>query len=69
MKAYLRYELGSTFGVVTSSPAIAYDRTGKLVITAALENIAVWNVRQGTLVRSACSDVSLCLSIASACVC
>ena len=50
VKAYLRYEAGSTFGVLTSNAAIAYDQSGKLVITAALENVAVWNIRQGTLV-------------------
>ncbi len=51
VKAYLRYELSSTFGVVTSNSALVQDITGKLVVTAALENVAVWNLRQGTLVN------------------
>lgn len=50
VKAYLRYDLASTFGVVTSNSNVVYDHTGKLVITAALENVNVWNVKQGTLV-------------------
>lgn len=51
VKAYLRYELSSTFGVVTSNSALVHDNSGKFVVTAALENVAVWNIRQGTLVR------------------
>jgi len=50
VKAYLRYELNATFGVVTSNTALVHDNSGKLVVTAALENVAVWNLRQGTLV-------------------
>ena len=50
VKAYLRYELSSTFGVVTSNSALLHDTTGNLVVTAALENVAIWNLRQGTLV-------------------
>lgn len=58
VKAYLRYDLASTFGVVTSNSNVVYDHTGKLVITAALENVNVWNVKQGTLVGTAglCMD-------------
>ncbi|EIE21123.1 transducin family protein [Coccomyxa subellipsoidea C-169] len=51
VKAYLRYELSNTFGVVTSNSALVHDNSGKSVVTAALENVAVWNIRQGTLVR------------------
>lgn len=50
VKAYLRYESNATFGVVTSNAALVHDNSGKLVVTAALENVAVWNLRQGTLV-------------------
>ena len=50
VKAYLRYDLASTFGVVASNSNVVYDHTGKLMITASLENIAIWNVKQGTLV-------------------
>lgn len=50
VKAYLRYELNKSFGVVTSGSALDGDRSGKLAITAANENLALWNFRQGTLV-------------------
>lgn len=50
VKAYLRYELSNTFGVINSSANLVYDHTGKQVVSAALENINVWNARQGTLV-------------------
>ena len=52
VKAYLRYELSNTFGVINSNANLVYDHTGKLVISTALENINVWNARQGILVRS-----------------
>lgn len=50
VKAYLRYELSKPFGVVTSGSALDADRSGKLAIAAANENVALWNLRQGTLV-------------------
>ena len=50
VKAYLRYELSESFGVVTSGSALEGDSSGKLVISAANENLALWNLRQGTLV-------------------
>ncbi len=50
MKAYLRYEPAATFGVVASS-AVEFDATGKQVLSAALENVAVWSIKQGALVR------------------
>ncbi|CAL5229844.1 g13253 [Coccomyxa viridis] len=48
VKAYLRYELGKSFGVVTSGTALDGDSSGKLAITAVHENISLWNLRQGT---------------------
>ena len=50
VKAYLRYELTDTFGVVASNSNIAYDTTGKQVFTASLESLAIWNVKQGSQV-------------------
>ena len=50
VKAYLRYELGKSFGVVTSGTALDGDSSGKLAITAVHENIVLWNLRQGTQV-------------------
>ena len=50
VKAYLRYELSTSFAVVTSGSDLDGDSSGKLVISAANENLALWNLRQGTLV-------------------
>lgn len=52
VKAYLRYDLANTFGVVASNSNVVYDHTGKLIITACLENVCLWNVKQGTLVKT-----------------
>ena len=51
VKAYLRYEHCSTFGVIASgaSPPV-YDASGKHVLTSALENVSVWSIKQGSLV-------------------
>lgn len=50
VKAYLRYEHSGVFGVISSNSNVLYDASGKQVITGALENIAFWNIRQGTQV-------------------
>eukprot|EP00903_Cladosiphon_okamuranus_P011942 g11216.t1 len=51
-KTYLRYELSETFGIVASPQSNAvYDSTGNLAISAALHEVAVWNLRQCSLVR------------------
>ncbi|CAM9420247.1 unnamed protein product [Hapterophycus canaliculatus] len=51
-KTYLRYELSETFGIVASPQSNAvYDSTGNLAISAALHDVAVWNLRQCSLVR------------------
>jgi hypothetical protein len=50
VKAYLRYEFSSAFGVITSSANPTYDASGKLLFTASLESISVWNAKQGGLV-------------------
>ncbi|CAN0181823.1 unnamed protein product, partial [Ectocarpus sp. 12 AP-2014] len=51
-KTYLRYELSETFGVVASPQSnVVYDSTGNLAISAALHEVAVWNLRQCSLVR------------------
>lgn len=52
--SYLRYELQSSFGVISSpAPQISLLTTdqGKVGITAALESVCVWNLRQGTLIQ------------------
>jgi U3 small nucleolar RNA-associated protein 12 len=50
VKAYLRYEFTGAFGVITSGAPSCWDASGKLLITSALENVAIWNVKQGTQV-------------------
>lgn len=53
VKAYLRYEAAATFGVVASTAAnVALDASGKLLVSAALENVLVWNIRQGAAVSA-----------------
>ena len=48
VKAYLRYEHARAFGVVASPEASpVYDASGKHLVTAALERLAVWDVRRG----------------------
>jgi hypothetical protein len=39
--------------VITSGCAPFYDAAGKLLISAALENVIVWNVKQGSQVGAA----------------
>jgi hypothetical protein len=51
VKAYLRYELAHSWGVITSKSSVCYDRNGKLFFTASLERVSVWDVKQATLVR------------------
>eukprot|EP00879_Flechtneria_rotunda_P014523 GHRR01015177.1.p1 GENE.GHRR01015177.1~~GHRR01015177.1.p1 ORF type:complete len:678 (+),score=232.06 GHRR01015177.1:75-2036(+) len=52
VKAYLRYEHSGAFGVISSSANILYDASGKQLFTGALENILLWNIRQGSQVAS-----------------
>lgn len=51
VKAYLRYEHSASFGVITAGAALAYDPQTHLLAAAALEDVALWNIKQGTLVR------------------
>ncbi|GFH21363.1 uncharacterized protein HaLaN_18652, partial [Haematococcus lacustris] len=50
VKAYLRYEPAATFGIITSGAQPCYDASGKLLITAALESVVVWNIKQASQV-------------------
>ncbi|KAJ7550174.1 hypothetical protein O6H91_07G086600 [Diphasiastrum complanatum] len=53
VKAYLRYDQADAFGVVVSSDAnICYDNSGKLLVAGALEQLKVWNVKQGRAVHA-----------------
>ncbi len=50
VKAYLRYVHSASFGVISGAGALAYDAQTRLLAAAALEDVALWNVKQGTLV-------------------
>ena len=50
VKAYLRYEFAKSFGVITSNSNILFSADGKSIVSSALENVALWNVKQGNLV-------------------
>ena len=50
VKAYLRYDFTGAFGVITNSANPEFDATGKQIITGALENALIWNIKQGTQV-------------------
>jgi U3 small nucleolar RNA-associated protein 12 len=53
VKAYLRYELAGSWGVIASANCnVCYDRSGKHLLSAALENVSVWNVKQAVLVSA-----------------
>ena len=60
VQAYLRYEQAASFGVICSNSSVVYDRTGRLLITAALESIAIWNIKQCTLVRPTGQHRTVC---------
>ncbi|KAG7582840.1 WD40-repeat-containing domain [Arabidopsis suecica] len=53
VKAYLRYEAASSFGVISSVDSnITYDSTGKHVLAPALEKVGIWHVRQGVCTKT-----------------
>ncbi len=54
VKAYLRYDFASSYGVVTSAANPEFDASGKRLISSSLENISIWNIKQGELVRRRC---------------
>ena len=52
VKTYLRYAAAGAFGVVASPGAnVLFDASGKLLVCAALDKAALWNAKQGALVR------------------
>lgn len=52
VKAYLRYDLTDTFGVITSAANVLLLHGGKTAVAASLENVSIWNTKQGTQVRA-----------------
>ena len=58
MKSYLRYEPRKAFGVIASpSCNVAFDFSGNLAITAGIQDLNVWNLRQGTQIANLDSNV------------
>ena len=51
VKAYLRYEFTGAFGVISSNASPVFDASGKTLFTGSLENVSLWNIKQGNLVR------------------
>ncbi|KAL6777188.1 hypothetical protein ACKKBF_B20505 [Auxenochlorella protothecoides x Auxenochlorella symbiontica] len=52
VKAYLRYELASSWGVLASNSDICYTHDGAHLVTAALENVNIWNVKRALVVKT-----------------
>jgi len=49
VKAYLKYKEFATFGVIASHAAgIVYDQQAHHIISPALEDVLVWNIKKGT---------------------
>lgn len=59
VKSYLRYEPALSFGVIASVEGnIAYDSSGKHLLTPALEKVGVWHVRQGICTKTLAPSTS-----------
>lgn len=59
VKSYLRYEPAISFGVIVSVEGnIAYDSSGKHLLTPALEKVGVWHVRQGICTKTLAPSTS-----------
>jgi U3 small nucleolar RNA-associated protein 12 len=53
MKSYLRYAPSHSFGAICSPSSNAiFDFSGNLILTAAVEEVCVWNARQASKVSS-----------------
>jgi hypothetical protein len=51
MKSYYRYVPDQSLGVISSPDCNAiFDSTGKLAFTGNIQKVAVWNLRQASLV-------------------
>ena len=67
VKAYLRYEQASpVLGLVVSADAnVSFDHSAKLLLAGALENLMVWNLKQGrclhALAPSSSASSSSCM--------
>lgn len=52
VKSYLRYEREGSFGVIAALEGnVIYDKSGRFALAPALQDVVVWNLRQGNKVR------------------
>ncbi|KAF9435125.1 hypothetical protein BGZ76_006854 [Entomortierella beljakovae] len=52
VKAYQRYTPRTTFGVISSGNSnILYDADGKYAISPTLEDVSIWDIKKGELIR------------------
>lgn len=52
VKAYLRYEPTRTFGIINSFAGnCVFDHSAKLSVTAALEDVVIWDLKKGQMVQ------------------
>lgn len=59
VKAYLRYELAGSWGVINSPGCnVCYDRSGRHLLTASLENVSVWNIKQAVVAKTLTPPIS-----------
>jgi len=70
-KTYLRYQLREAFGVISGSPSassvMAVYNNGKTVLSACLENINIWNLKQGSL-EASLTEVGNTAQVSSICM-
>lgn len=50
VKAYLRYDETSSWGVIAGNSDACYTRDGRHLVTAALEDVCIWDVKTATVV-------------------
>jgi len=57
VKAYLRYEAQDAFGTVVSNGSNSvFDASGRLAIVPALEDVVIWNIKQGVRISTLKGD-------------
>ncbi|CAA7391314.1 unnamed protein product [Spirodela intermedia] len=57
VKLYHRYKPSLAFGVIASLEAnICYDGSGKLLLSPALDQLGLWNLRQGVCAKNLCAS-------------
>ncbi|KAI9143590.1 WD40-repeat-containing domain protein [Paraphysoderma sedebokerense] len=52
VKSYLRYLPAGVFGVIASTHSnVVYDHSGKFAVAPALEDVIVWDLKKGSIIR------------------